>query len=82
MVGKPRQALVLAQQGCWGTQGSCAARAVYDEVDFAAALLEGARCQPRREFLSLLEQDDRQQLHRLHGPYASPASSPPEHQEA
>lgn len=74
--GEPRRALVLHQQGCWGMQGSCAARAVYDEVDFTAALLRGARCQPGREFPSSLERDDRQQLHGLAGPCASGASSP------
>lgn len=74
--GKPDQALVLDQQGCWGMQGSCAARAVYDEADFTAALLRGARCQPGREFPSSLERDDRQQLHGLAGPCASRASRP------
>lgn len=73
---EPQQALVPDQQGCWGMQGSCAARAVYDEVDFTAALLRGARCQPGREFPSSLEKDDRQQLHGLAGPCASRASSP------
>lgn len=74
--GQPQQALVLDRQGCWGMRGSCAARAVYDEVDFTAALLRGARCHPGREFPSSLDKDDRQQLHRLAGPCASRASSP------
>lgn len=75
--GESLQPLVLDQQGWWGRQGSCAARAVYDEADFTAALLRGARCQPGREFPSSLERDDRQQLHGLAGPRASGASGPP-----
>lgn len=79
--GEPRQGShgrlwFFTSRGAGALQGSCAARAVYDEVDFTAALLRGARCQPGREFPSSLERDDRQQLHGLTGPCASGASSP------